>query len=91
MISEQFVVAYLMDGGVFEADDYQQLIDKIVNFYSENDAPSFLGIEKLEYADDDICIFQDNSKLETLIEKAKQEGWENDKSDLANDYLINLI
>lgn len=91
MDNEQFVVAYLANGAVFEADNYQKLKDKIVEFYSAVDAPDFCGINELAYADDNIKTFQDNEKLETLIAKAKQDLWENDGSDLSSDYYDNLI
>jgi hypothetical protein len=80
--SEQFVVAYLANDKVFEADNYQQLKDKIVDFYSSVDAPDFCGINELAYADDDIEDFQENDELEELIAQAKQNLWENDGSDL---------
>jgi len=89
--SEQFVVAHLINGGVFEADNYQKLKDEIVDFYSAIDAPEFLGIESLCYADDDIEDFNNNEELEDLIAKAKQDLWENDGSDLSSDYYDNLI
>ena len=89
--SEQFVVAHLTSGGVFEANNYQQLKDKIVDFYSTIDAPDFLGISSLCYADDYIEDFQNNEELEDLIAQAKQDLWENDGSDLKEDYYLNLI
>ena len=89
--SEQFVVAHLISGGVFEANNYQQLKDVIVDFYSAIDAPEFLGIESLCYADDDIENFNNNDELEDLIAQAKQDLWENDASDLIKDYYENLI
>ena len=89
--SEQFVVAHLINGGVFEADNYQKLKDEIVDFYSAIDAPEFLGIESLCYADDDIENFNNNEELEDLIAQAKQDLWENDGSDLIEDYYLNLI
>ena len=91
MKSELFVVAYLANGQTFEANNYKELEKNIVNFYSEIDAPSFSGINELAYADDDICTFQDNEKLESLIAKTKQDRWENDGSDLSRDYEFNLI
>lgn len=89
--SEQFIVAYLTDGGVFEANNYQELKDKIVDYYSSCDAPDFGGISELAYSDDDIVDFQENGKLEDLIADAKKERSDNDGSDLERDYYENLI
>jgi len=89
--SEQFVVAHLINGGVFEANNLHKLKDEIVDFYSAIDAPQFLGIESLCYADDDIENFNNNEELEDLIAQAKQDLLENDKSDLIEDYYENLI
>tara|TARA_R110000868_G_scaffold104700_1_gene288610 strand:- start:3280 stop:3558 length:279 start_codon:yes stop_codon:yes gene_type:complete len=89
--SEQFVVAHLTSGGVFEANNYKELKDEIVDFYSAIDAPQFLGISSLCYGDDNIKDFKNNEELEDLIAKAKQDLLENDKSDLIEDYHLNLI
>jgi hypothetical protein len=77
----------------FECDSMEELKNTIVSHYScEN---SYFGeITRLEDEDgklinEDISCL--NDELQELIDEAKKDLWENDRSDLSSDYQFNLI
>jgi hypothetical protein len=87
----EFVIAQLENGKVFEANNYQELEDKIVHFYSADDADTFSKINNLSYTDGKQVKFQKNDELQDKINTAKKELEENDGSDLNKDYISNLM
>jgi len=82
----EFVIAQLENGKEFEANNYRELENNIVDFYSANDADTFPEINNLSYIDGHKVKFQKNDDLQDKINKAKKELEENDGSDLIQDY-----
>lgn len=89
--NQEFVIAQLENGKVFEANNYQELEDNIVDFYSAADADTFPEINNLSYTDGHQVKFQKNDELQDKINKAKQELEENNGSDLNKDHISNLM